>query len=501
MMEMLSTPINRKTWVEELHTWLQFNPLAVDMAHVAARQMPIMSTAVKGVQEDKYNFMDFELVLLVTVAIVESGTLRGNFRVDSQITIFQLKNNLLDRLATQPGVDYMLSTLQGPLYDCSWLSEYMWEESKLIFLVPLHPLESQIEAWMWLTVYREWRQAIDSHDGLGHQKQRSWSSPMSPGLSAVVIIHSLTSECGRHLNCRVGLITSWHAGVTEKYEPGRSKLLLHTHQRFDGASWKLRKGNMSLLWWHLSDLRQPSKQPHPLRPRHGPHTPPKAGDLVRICNLPYAEMALFVNRAMAVLTFPVPRQPASHEPDQTSATTSRVSSWEAKILTSQSPDMKRPAGRILLSLHCIQILTSSQQVGKVLRVLRGKEAALEGLENHLPDDKTVTAARAFMKTLTTSNSILQMVPGRQQDKASRPSQNSPSPRVIEPDPRHSEEVTPWLAEKDEQDGKVGTVPLHRESVATDGVRLHESTLVRIREEVGERGAPENFLFRSFGKES
>ena len=52
--------------------------------------------------------MDFELVM--TVVIVESGTLRGNFRVDSQITIFEPKNSLLERLATQPGVDYMLTT-------------------------------------------------------------------------------------------------------------------------------------------------------------------------------------------------------------------------------------------------------------------------------------------------------------------------------------------------------------------------------------------------------
>ena len=46
----------------------------------------------------------------MTVVIVESGTLRGNFRVDSQITIFEPKNSLLERLATQPGVDYMLTT-------------------------------------------------------------------------------------------------------------------------------------------------------------------------------------------------------------------------------------------------------------------------------------------------------------------------------------------------------------------------------------------------------
>ena len=101
--------------------------------------------------------------------------------------------------------------------------------------------------------------------------------------------------------------------------------------------------------------------------------------MLRICNLSYAEAALFVNRAMLVLTFPVPWQPASHEPDQTSAMTSRVSSWEANILTSQGPDM----GHILLPLHCIQILRSSQQVWKVLRVWLEKKAALEGLENHL----------------------------------------------------------------------------------------------------------------------
>jgi hypothetical protein len=40
----------------------------------------------------------------------------------------------------------MLGTLQAPLYDSNWLSEYMWEESKLLFLVPFHPLESQMEA-------------------------------------------------------------------------------------------------------------------------------------------------------------------------------------------------------------------------------------------------------------------------------------------------------------------------------------------------------------------
>ena len=59
--------------------------------------------------------MDRERVLSVSVAIVESGTLRGNFIVDSHITTFELKNKLLERLAAQPGTDYMLGTLQGPL--------------------------------------------------------------------------------------------------------------------------------------------------------------------------------------------------------------------------------------------------------------------------------------------------------------------------------------------------------------------------------------------------
>ena len=67
----------------------------MDIVHVAARQVPI-TTAAKDFQDGKYNFMDCELVFFVSV---ESGTLRGNFIVDSQITIFELKNNLLERLA------------------------------------------------------------------------------------------------------------------------------------------------------------------------------------------------------------------------------------------------------------------------------------------------------------------------------------------------------------------------------------------------------------------
>ena len=42
-MEVLSTPTNRKTWVEELHLWLQLNPLTVDIVQVAARQVPIIT--------------------------------------------------------------------------------------------------------------------------------------------------------------------------------------------------------------------------------------------------------------------------------------------------------------------------------------------------------------------------------------------------------------------------------------------------------------------------
>jgi hypothetical protein len=102
----------------------------------------------------------------------------------------------------------MLGTLQGPLYDSSWLSEYVWEESKLLFLVPLYLLESLMEAWMRLTVCQEWRRTINSREEQDHPKQRSWSSPMDPGLGAVVIIHSLTTPRGQPLNGKIGLITS-----------------------------------------------------------------------------------------------------------------------------------------------------------------------------------------------------------------------------------------------------------------------------------------------------
>jgi len=84
-MEVLFTPINRKTWVEELHAWLQFNPLAVDIVLVAARQVPII-TAAKHFQDGKYNFMDCELVLSVqrlvwTTCLVRCQNEPGRFQL------------------------------------------------------------------------------------------------------------------------------------------------------------------------------------------------------------------------------------------------------------------------------------------------------------------------------------------------------------------------------------------------------------------------------------
>jgi len=182
--------------------------------------------------------------------------------------------------------------------------------------------------------------------------------------------------------------------------------------------------NISLLWWHLPHLRQEVKSPHDLKPRHRPQTPPKAGDLVRICNLPYAEAALFVTGAVAVLTHPTPRRPLCHEPAQASAMEPSGSRWEANVLTFYGPDMYRPAGRILLSPHCFQILPSSHKVAKTLREYREREVALWGLVNHLqlkkPNEKAVMAARAFMATL--ENSCFR----------------TPSPGAMEPDPRQSE---------------------------------------------------------------
>jgi len=86
LMEMLSTLTNRKTWVEELHTWLQLNPLAVDIVQVAARQVPIITVA-QDFQDGKYNFMDCELVFpypwplwnLAHYVETSSSTLRSQY--------------------------------------------------------------------------------------------------------------------------------------------------------------------------------------------------------------------------------------------------------------------------------------------------------------------------------------------------------------------------------------------------------------------------------------
>jgi len=238
--------------------------------------------------------------------------------------------------------------------------------------------------------------------------------------------------------------------------------------------------NISLLWWHLPHLRQPIKSPHDLKPRHGSQTLPKAGDLVRICNLPYAEAALFVTRAVAVLTHPTLRRPLScHEPAQASAMEPSGSSWEANELTFYGPDMYTPAGRILLSPHCFQIFTSSHKDAKTLREYSEREVALWGLENHLqlkkPNEKAIMAARAFMATL--ENSCFR----------------APSLGVMEPDPRQSEGTLPHSTVAGVHDSEASTVPLCRESVAVERVHLHDSTLVRVRGATGGMDPHEHFL--------
>jgi len=70
---------------------------------------------------------------------------------------------------------------------------------------------------MQLTVYQEWRRTIDRHEGQDRPKQRSWSSPMDPGLG-VVADHSTRLApqrqdrldhllaCGRHRTERAGQV-------------------------------------------------------------------------------------------------------------------------------------------------------------------------------------------------------------------------------------------------------------------------------------------------------
>jgi len=69
----------------------------------------------------------------------------------------------------------------------------------------------------------------------------------------------------------------------------------------------------------------------------------------------------------------------------------------------------------------------------------------------------------------------------------------PSSRVTEPDPRHSEGTLPHPTVTGVHDATASTVPLCRESVAVEGVRLHDSTLVRVRGATEGMDPPEHFL--------
>jgi len=90
-------------------------------------------------------------------------------------------------------------------------------------------------------------------------------------------------------------------------------------------------------------------------------------------------------------------------------------------------------------------------------------------------EKAVNAARAFMATLATS------------------SFRRPSPRVTEPDLSHSEGMLPHPTVTGVHDATASTVPLYRELVAVEGVRLHDSTLVRVRGVTGGMDPPEHLL--------
>ena len=180
---------------------------------------------------------------------------------------------------------------------------------------------------------------------------------------------------------------------------------------------------------------------------------------------------------MAVLALPTSRRPLCHEPAQASAMEPRGSSWEANLLAIDGSYMDRPAGHIFLLPHCFQILSSSQQVDKTLSAYLGREAALVGLDNHLqlktPNEKAFKAA--LMATLENC------------------SFRRPSSRVMEPDPRRSDGTLPHPTVAGVHDTAASTVPLYRELVAVEGVRLHDSTLVRVKGANGGLDPPEHFL--------
>ena len=391
------SPLNWKTWIEEWHKWLQFNPLAVSMANEADMETPILAVAKGNDWTGNHKSPGITSGHQAELAIILEGALRARFKVDLHIPIHELKSQLIVRLDLGK-VDYIIGRLQGPMWDTSLLCEYIWEESKLICMVPVgkvgcpaginmkagSALKQREEMWLASTDHTEWRKLSGRKNWMGTPENRLWNSPEEVGRGAVAVIHSLTTTRSQPLHGKICLITK-RITSSDHSQPSQLVARIRTQTGFTGDTWSLKKMNLSLLWWRSPELKESMTRLPPLPLLEGQGAP-MIGDLVRIRNFPKGGTAFYVNGAIAVLTStsPVPLE------------------YEAAILTATEPDERSPTGHILLPRNCFELLAPGSEVSRVLASRRLQEAALGRTDDNKLTRRAAPELYAALATLAGS---------------------------------------------------------------------------------------------------
>jgi hypothetical protein len=377
--ELPDPPIyTRHTWLEEMHDWLQTNALATSLVMLNTR-METMSSPLSS---------DFEGQADVThpscLAVVIQGVLIGRFGVAPNIRICDLISGLkegirsgfnLDRFRTiwphdhlfeaardkslvaherfldcLLREDFTLGTHQGPMLPFHRLSGYVWEDTKLVHLIPSLVLPAnRPQAW-WTALkmappvaHGPWTHNTLSNSETMPIRQLPVSVTLLPG--AVIRIHSLLTAT--HLNGRVALI------LFRDNVSNRLAIRLRGFRAFQGTTVLVQEQNLSFLWWgtppagwdewRTGQAVNLTGCPEDRFVKTAQGTSScgghRSGDVVIIHSIPTTSVGIHVNGCRATLLAPVTLNLLGDE------------CWEALLHDGNLALPSAGGGRIVLPLH------------------------------------------------------------------------------------------------------------------------------------------------------
>jgi len=259
----------RYTWLEEMYDWLQTNALATSLVMLKTR-METMSSPPSPDFEGQVDVMHPSCL-----AVVIQGVLIGRFGTALNIKICDLIRGLTERIRSSFNLDrfktirphddlfeaardeslvaherfldsllnedFTLGTHQGQMLPFHRLSGYVWEDTKLVHLIPSRLLPANLPKAWWTALKMD---PLAAHGPLTHRNLSNseimpiWqllvSCTLLPG--AVTRIRSLL--IATHLNGWVVIILF----------PNRLAIRLRGFRAFQGATVLVQEQNLSFLW-------------------------------------------------------------------------------------------------------------------------------------------------------------------------------------------------------------------------------------------------------------